>query len=219
MMDNGQIQAIRNRDEQNVGPKPPSVRFEMEAVLAGARSTLPFCLPSLQIVEGHKSMFGWLNGCKCEKPTMDSTPTFKTSGDDEAVVELKRNDFLVLRNQNGTFVILETLRASYWWNRERATLRWKTINGTVIDGGTLNCFIQYQSRWTGWGQRTLRRRVGSSTITLAAYTLEWSYSTKRSVWIYLPPDVQYALKTDEQGNARELRKTRLPMVSRSAATA
>jgi hypothetical protein len=28
--------------EQNVGPKPPTVRFEMEAVLAGARSTLPF---------------------------------------------------------------------------------------------------------------------------------------------------------------------------------
>jgi hypothetical protein len=27
--------------EQNVGPKPPTVRFEMEAVLAGARSTLP----------------------------------------------------------------------------------------------------------------------------------------------------------------------------------
>jgi hypothetical protein len=30
--------------EQNVGPTPPTVRFEMEAVLAGARSTLPFGL-------------------------------------------------------------------------------------------------------------------------------------------------------------------------------
>jgi hypothetical protein len=28
--------------EQNVGPKPPTVRFEMEALLAGARSTLSF---------------------------------------------------------------------------------------------------------------------------------------------------------------------------------
>jgi hypothetical protein len=28
--------------EQNVGPTPPTVRFEMEAVLAGARSTWPF---------------------------------------------------------------------------------------------------------------------------------------------------------------------------------
>ena len=28
--------------EQNVGPKPPTVRFEMEAVLAGARSTWSF---------------------------------------------------------------------------------------------------------------------------------------------------------------------------------
>ncbi len=78
-------------------------------------------------------------------------------------------------------------------------LRWKTINGAVIDGGILNCFIQYQSKRTGWGQRTLRRQAGSSTIKLAAFTLEWSYSTKRAVWIYLPPDVQYALKTDEQG--------------------
>ncbi len=150
---------------------------------------------------------------------VDSTPIFKTSGDDGAVVELKRYDFLVLRNHNGTFVVLETLRASYWWNRERATLRWKTINGAVIDGGILNCFIQYQSKRTGWGQRKLRRYAGSSTITLAAFTLEWSYSTKRAVWIYLPPNVQYALKTDEQGNARELRKARLPMVSHTAATA
>lgn len=164
-------------------------------------------------------MFGWLNGCKCEKPTMDSTPTFKTSGDDGAIVELKRNDFLVLRNPNGTSVVLETLRASYWWNRERATLRWKTINRAVIDGGTLHCFIQYQSRRTGWGRRTLRRQAGSSTITLASLTLEWSYSTKRSVWIYLPPDVQYAFKTDAQGNARELRKTCSPVVSHTAATA
>ena len=163
-------------------------------------------------------MFGWLNCCNCEKPTMASSPTFKTAADDETV-ELRSDDFLVLTNQNGAFLVLETLRASYWWNCERATLRWKTINGTMVDGGTLNCFIQYQSRRTGWGQHTLRRQSGSSTITLAAFTLEWSYSTNRSVWIYLPSSIQYALKADEQRNARELRKTRLPMVSHSAATA
>jgi len=28
--------------EQKVGPKPPTVRFEMEALLAGARSTSSF---------------------------------------------------------------------------------------------------------------------------------------------------------------------------------
>ena len=32
--------------EQNVGPKPPTVRFEMKALLAGARSTWSFCLTS-----------------------------------------------------------------------------------------------------------------------------------------------------------------------------
>ena len=36
----------RTNDEQNVGPKPPTVRFEMEAVLAGARSTWSFPLSS-----------------------------------------------------------------------------------------------------------------------------------------------------------------------------
>jgi hypothetical protein len=30
----------------NVGPKLAKVRFEMEAVLAGARSTLPFAMPN-----------------------------------------------------------------------------------------------------------------------------------------------------------------------------
>ncbi|XZE19918.1 hypothetical protein SH449x_005248 [Pirellulaceae bacterium SH449] len=164
-------------------------------------------------------MLDWLNRCKCEKPVVDFTPTFNTSGDDQTVVELKRNDFLVLRSPNGTFCVLETLRASYWLNRESAAFRWKTINGTLVDGGTLNCFIQYKSRRTGWGQRTLRRQSGSATIALAAFTLEWSYSTKRSVWIYLPPDVQYALKTDQQVNAREFRETRLLMVTHSAETA
>jgi hypothetical protein len=163
-------------------------------------------------------MFGWLNCCNCEKPTIASTPTFRTTGDDETV-ELNSNDFLVLRNPNGAFLVLETLRASCWWNRDRATLRWETIDGTEVDGGTLNCFIQYQSRRTGWGQYTLRRKAGSPTITLATFTLEWSYSTKRSVWIYLPSGIQYALKTDEQRNARELRNARLPMEGHSAATA
>jgi len=164
-------------------------------------------------------MFGWLNCCECGRPMMDSAPTFQTSGDDETVVELKRNDFLVLRSPNGAFVVLETLRASYWWNRERATIRWKAITGTVVDGGTLNCFIQYQSRRIGLGEYTLRRIAGSSTITLATFTLEWSYSTNRAVWIYLPSGIQYAMKTDEQRNARELRKMRLPVESHSAATA
>jgi hypothetical protein len=31
---------------QNVGPKLPTVRFEMQDVLAGARSTLPFAMPN-----------------------------------------------------------------------------------------------------------------------------------------------------------------------------
>ena len=163
-------------------------------------------------------MFDLLNCCNCEKPTIASTPTFKTTGDNESV-ELNSNDFLVLTNQSGAFLVLETLRASYWWNRERATLRWKTINGTEVDGGTLNCFIQFKSRRTGWGQYNLRRQAGSSTITLAAFTLEWSYSTKRSVWIYPPPGIQYALKTDEQRNARELRIARCLMASHLAATA
>lgn len=205
--------------EQYDQPKSRSRRF-CQLIINRRDSVIAVVRPS-KIANrcGAKTMFNWLKNCKCEKPTMDSTPTFKTAGDDEAVVELQRNDFLVLRNQNGILVVLETLRASYWWNRERATLRWKTIDATVVDGGTLNCFIQYQSRRTGWGQRTLRRQAGSSTITLEAFTLEWSYSTKRSVWIYLPPDVQYALKTDEQRNARKLRTTRLPMVSETAATA
>ncbi len=96
-------------------------------------------------------MFGWLNGCKCERHTVDSTPVFTTSGDNGAVVELKRYDFLVLRNQNGTFVVLETLRASYWWNCERATLRWKTINGAVIDGGISQLLhsVSIEADWLG----------------------------------------------------------------------
>ena len=36
------VRLLARKPEQNVGPKPPSVRFEMEAMLAGVRSTLAF---------------------------------------------------------------------------------------------------------------------------------------------------------------------------------
>ncbi len=120
----------------------------------------------------------------------------------EEIVELRYGDFLVLRNQSGTILILETLGSSYFWNRERATLRWRLIEGDVVDGGILHCFIRYQSRRTGWGRYTLRKQVGSSMIVLANITLEWSYSTKRSLWIYLPQGIEYALRLDPQSRQR-----------------
>jgi hypothetical protein len=43
--------------EQNVGPKPPTVRFEMEALLAGARSTWSFWLQDAGLFGGF--CFDW----------------------------------------------------------------------------------------------------------------------------------------------------------------
>ena len=156
-----------------------------------------FVLTNLQHCIGASSMFDWLKkSCHCQTPATHSAPVFCTAGDAETV-ELKRNAFLVLRDQSGTLLILETVRASYGWNHERATIIWKTIDGSAVDGGISRCFIKYQSTRNGWGQYTLRKQAGSSTIALATFTLEWSYSTKRSVWIYLPPATQYALKSVE----------------------
>ncbi|TVP94881.1 MAG: hypothetical protein EA381_19610 [Planctomycetaceae bacterium] len=129
-----------------------------------------------------------------------TTASGPDADDDVArAVELKRGDisvFTIPDEQEG--LTLELLNASFDGKVESAKLRCLYISARGVRCWIERLRIEYAVERVDSRTSSLLRVAGSNTFVCEPFMIEWSYSSRNSVWLYPAAKTEYAVAKAEQ---------------------